>query len=189
METPKRMDISHLIQLATAFSVLVGIGLVVFELRQAKAIATANLIAQQFQFGSAQTTAMLGDNAAQSWVKGCIDPEALDPEDVAILDIIHWSIFNKINLLGILRDRANLDLELTSYAEGVAKEIFATPYGRSWWEVNRAGLPVALVSLGDPILADIGPPRCLETYKGYTDPSTTKLVLSGEDDSMKHGDE
>ena len=174
----KRIGIADLVQVIVAISVLVGLGMVIIELRQAKALSTADLLSQQFQMGAARESSLLGDNAARSVVKSCLEPEALEPEDIAILDSIHWSIYNGLSFLGLVRNTAGLDLELKEYAADIVKNIFSTPFGRSWWELNRSHLPDELVAIGDPILQSSGPPRCLEMYKYYSDQLNTRPEAS-----------
>ena len=80
----KRMNIDKAniwIQLTTAFAVLVGIGLVVWELQQVRTLTRAQLTNDMFSITAGNHAAMLGENAAALYG---FDLEALRPSAEAL---------------------------------------------------------------------------------------------------------
>jgi hypothetical protein len=68
--------------------VLIGLGVLIVELRQSSAIAEAQFYLDQIETNEALEIAMLGDSPAAVWEKSVFDPESLSPAEIRVMDAI-----------------------------------------------------------------------------------------------------
>ena len=71
--------------IATCVAVVIGTGLVIWELRQGREIAQAQLTAAAFGRLSQEIQSLLGEESMEIKAKACTSPESLTPADMAIL--------------------------------------------------------------------------------------------------------
>ncbi len=79
------MKIFDWVQVITGLAVVIGLVLVVYELRQTRDMVHHDMVNAGIAMRSEQMTSFTGENPAAAWVKGCLDPEKMTPEDVAVL--------------------------------------------------------------------------------------------------------
>ena len=77
--------LTNWIQLATGVAVLIGLGLVIWELQQTREIAVAQQVDDSMSRYSNQLQAMMGEESARSLAKACDEPDSLTTEDMIIL--------------------------------------------------------------------------------------------------------
>ena len=151
------------LQLAASIAVLAGLVLVVFELRQSRAIAEAQIISDSFAIGAANVSTVLGERAADVLARACTAPESMSHEDLVIAKYYY------VHRIALVRRLASISVGTGVYADSnwreyarniVLPEVFDSAVGRAWWQVERpAG---ELGEIGDALLAESGPPGCGE---------------------------
>jgi len=67
-------------------AVLVGLIFLIVEIRQNSAIAEAQFYLDMRDTSNAVETAFLGDNLSEVWAKSVIDPGALTPSEIRVMD-------------------------------------------------------------------------------------------------------
>ena len=77
--------LSTAVQITTLFALVIGLLLVLWELRITRDIARVELIAEGSAQNSARIQAMMGEESAASWARACDAPESLTTEDLIIL--------------------------------------------------------------------------------------------------------
>ena len=93
------------IQIATTGAVVVGLGLVIFELRQTKELTRLQLTQASADEVAMENIAIMGENAASVLRKACLAPETLTEDEIFVLDT-----FFKIKLTRVLRYKEQDDL-------------------------------------------------------------------------------
>ena len=153
-------------QLIAAIAVVFGLGLVVWELQQAREIARVEQHMARFAVYDEGIRHMMGENAAQSLAKACDSPDDLTTEDMIVLGHYYNVVLNRFrSALGA----AELSDDLTSSDwrqwHGNFHIIFATEYGRWWW--SHQSWEPEIMQAGSRILAEDSLIVCSEYYDQY----------------------
>lgn len=162
------MKVADWIQIMTAIAVIAGLGLVIYELRQTKELALADLLLQGYAFANDVDNTLIGENAAESLAKDCLG-EKLTPRDVIVLDGYFSAMFDKANAYRVVMGYANEDDDWQSNTREVLAHLFATERGRIWWEVETARFHYEpeVLEIGNKLLSELGPPGCADMVLKY----------------------
>ena len=141
------------IQLVTTFAVLIGLGLVVWELRQSHELVKAQLISDDFLAQIDDQRTIMGENPAEAIMKGCITPRELTPTE--------WRINQAYLNLFTIRNERNFYLsELSSLGRDnqtstklILRRLLGLPLFRSWYEENKANVPPRIGDVAEEIIA------------------------------------
>ena len=164
-----RSDLTNWIQTLTTIAVLAGLGLVIYELRQAKALAMADLMMQQYALGNDVDNTMLGENPMESLVRDCMG-ESITPTDALLLDEYFWAVYDKADSYRATRRIVDADSKKWSeYTKTTLTLIFETERGRIWWEIwrERDAFQPDEVQIGDELLRELDPPWCADKVRQY----------------------
>lgn len=165
-------------QLVTVLAVVIGLVLVVFELRQARALARTQIIADQYAQIIQHRNTVMGENPARSIDKACNAPDSLSTEDVEVLVNYYYSLHSLV-------DRIRSVAEIGYFYEDEEYEQFSvlygqildTHFGRFWWTDMRVILETynpkmyeTMARMYEKVRDE--PPRCrsrLDRYQKYLD--------------------
>lgn len=142
---------------------LVGLVLVVIELRQARSIAEAQIISDSYAIGAANVSTVLGERSADvlAWTRTA--PQSLSHEDLVIAKYYYSHRIALVRRLASISSGTGVYPQSSwqRYArEIVLPEVFDSEVGRAWWRVETpAG---ELGEIGNALLEELGPPRCGE---------------------------
>ena len=163
-----------LIQIATSIALLAGLGLIVWELRQARAFMEFELVDRTFAEGLETWRVNLGENPMAVYAKAC-QGEELSQEDHMIL-----ANYFRIQMNLVLRNIATLNL-LEVPAEGSKTlaqfafiEIFQLDEGKrwfEWWEKRVASNQGPALQSGLRMARDAlkqGVPPCAESRREWS---------------------
>ena len=143
--------VSLCIQGLTVASVILGIGLVVWELRQQREFAETQHVSEDMNQFVTSVQSTMGENVAGSVARACDSPDSLTTEDMIVLQAYYVDVFYRI--------RKAYDVEavtsLRTYgwkraAGGNFPIIFSTEFGLWWW-AQQAGLEPELLEYGNRI--------------------------------------
>ncbi|MEQ8859293.1 MAG: hypothetical protein RIC56_11665 [Pseudomonadales bacterium] len=125
----------------------------ILELQQAREIAQAQLVADQFSLRESQRNALLGENPANSIAKACRSPGDLTDEDIEILHAFYHGLLAEPLRVDSIRTRSDFyqNEEIQRMTAVHFRTILGTPYGRYWWE-RISGLYEQI----NPTLAAVG---------------------------------
>ena len=112
-------------QSLTAVAVLIGLGLVVWELQQVKTLTRAQLSNETFAINIGYQASLLGDAPIEVLAKACMEPENLDAQDLILLGYHYDSVQRQILRLYQLDMVADLssDLEVPGWEGAGEKEL------------------------------------------------------------------
>ena len=143
--------LSHWIQILTGVAVLVGLGLVIYELRQTKTLVEAQLSSDGWAYTHSYTSMIVGENAISSLSKICTDPAAVTEADALMLNHVYSDAFFRVRRAKVVYQIAETSSPWQVMAEGLAG-IYNTPHGRWWWAKNKDRLDPEIVSVAGPFI-------------------------------------
>ncbi|MCJ7555797.1 MAG: hypothetical protein MUP90_02650 [Gammaproteobacteria bacterium] len=135
METDR---VSRWLTFGSNVGVLIGIVILIFELRQSSAIAEAQFYLDQVNLNETAELAMLGENPAAVWEKSVFDPKTLSPADVRVMDAYLGSRLYVWSDMLVLEERGFTERGAT--AENMNASIaffFGTTFAQTWWKQER----------------------------------------------------
>ena len=151
--------LSTAVQITTLLALVIGLLLVLWELRITRDIARVELIAEGSAQNSARIQAMMGEESAASWARACDAPESLTTEDLIILEHLHLEILNNLRSAFAI-ERIAGDLAVIDWLNRTSnfRRIFGTPYGRWWWQQLKLDSEISVAA--EAYLAEHGYPDC-----------------------------
>jgi len=147
------------VQIVTGIAVVVGLGLLIWELKQNREIASAQIASDNSAAILAHRSMLIGEEPASVVAKACDSPEELTSTDIEIMNNYFWSVLNLPIRISTLSE---YDFYSESDWKSRAYDSFATihgfPYGRFWWSRVRYGVQAVepeIARIGDESLAGI----------------------------------
>lgn len=161
--------ITDWLQIATGIVVIVGLALLIWELEQARELTQAQLTSEGWARLSERNLVLVEKSNAQVLTKACEEPGQLSNVELTMLDLITQDRLNALNRIYALSRDAQLyldqDRDWSRFSESTFNRIFATQFGRVWWEQSKNSAPIEIVAIGDSILQSSGSPSCGEFYE------------------------
>ena len=150
-------DLNDWLQLLASVGVIVGLALVAYELRQQHNLARAEMGSDMFSAfqswnQSAQSESILGVT-----VKAAVSPDELTSEEHLLLDMYYWNTVIVFPIREAYMQRRGVfgnemtEDDLQNVAQIAGSIIFATPYGKAWYEVNRSEMYPHIRSVLDDV--------------------------------------
>jgi len=146
------------LQISSTLAVLVGVVLVVIQLRQNAELLELQILKQDAESYVETDLGLLPEDVYQIRQKSLDEPENLTLYEYQVLDVFYWST-------GVVRWRSLYELSERGLLDDAAWQrmvwedaswLLANPFGRAYWERIKAisGLPGPLVEFVDTTLAD-----------------------------------
>lgn len=163
------MDSSKLnnwIQSITGIAVLLGIGLVVFELQQNREATISQLSSEGFQVVSQMNSSVLGDQPAEALAKACEKPDELTTAELVVLDHYYTDLIMRTRRIRTLGERGSFygpDQWKEDYGQWAF--MFETAAGRAYWKSFPHD--PELQRVGDELLSNWSRPTCGELYASW----------------------
>lgn len=155
--------IAHWIQVVATIGVLIGIGLVILELRQAKAMAEANQIHQFFAEVAQNGRAQMGENPAPILSKACSHSNEITDADLVVLD----GFFSTRWALAVrsirLEQAAEFDTPWRYVTTRVLEPVLRLEHGRQWLHQKAPGELPEFEDLVSKLLAEFENTTCADT--------------------------
>lgn len=152
------------LQIITSVVVIAGLGLVIWELKQARELTQAQLTSEGWARLSERNMAIVGENGAAVLAKACDQPGTLTSSEARVMEAITNDRLNAVNRIFALNVDAGLytgtGVDWTRFAKLSFEEIFSTEFGRRWWKVTRHRWAPEVVALGNQYLDEVGEPSC-----------------------------
>jgi hypothetical protein len=162
-------SIGNWIQLITSIAVLLGLGLVVWELQQNREATMSQLSSDHYQIAAQERAAVLGENAANALAKACFKPTELTDAELVVLDHFYNGMINRVHRMLALSRRGGF------YSDDYWKDrmgnldlLFVSKPGRAYWtSVASVWVDPELRAAGDRYLADWSFPTCEEEHSAW----------------------
>ena len=163
----RQLRFADWIQILTGLGVLFGLGLVIWELQQAREIAKAQQVSESFSRYSQRLQAMMGEESARAVAKACTQPDDLEIEDMLVLDKYYIEVVNSVRVAYQMSRTASA-LAVFDWRPWLPslEEIFRTKYGRFWWR-NRYPFEEEIWEEGNRLLAEFEINDCPEYWSEY----------------------
>lgn len=140
-----------LIQIATGLALVIGLVLVFIELIQAKALTLAELTSQGYSEIMADARAVMGENPAPVIAKACLEPEALQPDEMLVLQAYYVSKVTQVTRLRVLELVADFGVPWQEVARQQIRDVVDTSPGQRWFEQQIKGADDTLYAIGKAI--------------------------------------
>ena len=124
------------IQIATLATVVAGVALVVYELREARLMSQAQLASDAFALYQTRQLATVGEDLAQTLGRACFEPESLTPEDGFVLNDFfnaHWNGVFRLARMELF----DFDVPASTRAQATLETILSFPSGETWYRLNK----------------------------------------------------
>ena len=129
--------LSNWIQLITAVAVLAGLTLVVFELRQAKELTQAQIVAEAFTRGVNLQLSKMAEDPRSALFKAEFRPDELTAEDAVTLDSYYAAETMMMLEMRLSDQIAGMDRRWRRNIAGMAEVVFGSKPARRWFEVQK----------------------------------------------------
>lgn len=143
-DDPKKgLNIGDWVQILSALSILIGIAAVIYEIRQTRAVAEAQLITDQSGIVVSAPVSVMGEDGARILAKACDEPEELTRAETEVLAAYYRTLlFSLISRMRVpsetgLLEEVSVGSSWVGSSVGVAGTVLGTPYGRFWWKGMR----------------------------------------------------
>ena len=128
---------AFIIEITVGLAVVAGAILVAYELYQARSINRANVLSEQTKIRIDHNIALMGENPAAVWAKGCTSYEELTPEEATI----YHAMIENLRLMAerpyLVEYFADLDYPWQLPARAPMATYLGTPLGRVY--LNQEG--------------------------------------------------
>jgi hypothetical protein len=129
---------SNWIQIITGLAVVIGLFLVFIELRQAKQLASADLVSQGFAEGLSTQRDLMGEEFATVLANACMHPDDLTDDQIVALDFYFQVQLNNVIRMEFLVQVADIPAPDIVLMENL-RPIMVTKHGRYW--ITQKELP------------------------------------------------
>jgi hypothetical protein len=142
--------ISDWVQIVTGVAVLVGLGLVVWELSQSRDVAYAQLSSDGTDQYLQHAVPKMGENPATALAKACNDPHSLSDEELVVLDA-YFTVIVAVPLraYNITRRSGLYEAQWENLVRVMFPLILRSIPGRTWWANEKAVYPPEIGTLVD----------------------------------------
>lgn len=177
-----RERIIEYVQIVTGIAVLIGLMLVVYELRQSRQIARAEISASTWSEINELGMRLLGETPQLTLRKACLAPSELT-EDDWFLASQFWSIqISRTDRLQLLADSGGYDFDVEQATRNNVRYVFGTPAGRLWLEKlleGRFGFSPNTVAIVREVADELdwnAPFNCSEDMSNLIESAEMKFV-------------
>lgn len=161
-----------MIQVSSALAILIGLALVVWELKQARDLVTAQLVSDTLITRQQSHWSLMGENPMVVISKACSPSEHLTEDEFRIAILYYQTILlEPIRRIEIAGASALFDDQDWKEIATVEFSLIAqSEFGRWWWQMAKGSyLPFQpdLVAFGDEIVEASPDPDCGAIYRVY----------------------
>ena len=162
--------LGNTIQLITLVSVVGGIGLVIWELRQQREFAEAQQVFNISTLHRSSLQTLMGEEVSASLEKACDNPDSLTTKDMHVLINYYREMVGRIRTnYQVSQVTSMTTFDWRSAAQGNFPTVFATDYGRWLWKQGSLYAEPEIRVIGDEIFERLSSsrPSCSSFFDGY----------------------
>jgi hypothetical protein len=126
------------VQIVSNMAIIVGLVVVIFELRQSHTIAEAQLTNEDYGTIRGHYSALMGDNAADALAKAKAAPDKLTDAERIVVDAHLLSLYVQLGAYEFIADTTGFYEDWQEVVPVMYKREFNFPYARDWWLRERA---------------------------------------------------
>jgi len=132
----KYLQIEVWIQIATSLAIILGLGLVTYEMRLTRQIAFTDMTQEAMTEMSRRQTAIYGEEAAETLARACLTPHELSNADKVILEAVFTSQLQFAIRIKLLEDTGGINTIWDSQLRGIVNVITGYPQGERWMQLG-----------------------------------------------------
>ena len=140
-------------QIISNVAIIVGLGLIVYELDQSKKVANGQMIDAAASRLDDQFLAMMGEDPRGALAKAALRPGDLDENDAVTLDAFYRSITTGWSYLHFTSELLGVDRHWRGAAQLQARVFFSSEPGLRWLQGVAADPPLGQTEIYDLALA------------------------------------
>jgi hypothetical protein len=123
---------SNWFQIISNVAIIVGLGLVIYELNQSKQFIHAQLGNEQMTRLSDRQLTMMGEDPRDALARAALDPSNLDEKDAVTLDALYTDVLNGWSILRFNSETIGADNGWRFVVANEARIYFSSDPGRRW---------------------------------------------------------
>jgi len=131
---------SNWFQIISNVAIIVGLGLVIYELNQSKQFIHAQLSNEQMTRISDRQLTMMGEDPRDALARAALDPSNLDEKDAVTLDALYTDVMNGWSILRFNSETIGADNAWRFVVANEARIYFSSDPGRRWLNAWAEGL-------------------------------------------------
>ena len=150
-------NLFDIVQLVTGIAVVIGLVLVIWELKQAREMARAQLISDSYQIRYARHAAVMGENASEAISKACREEE-LSSAEARVVMAYYQAQLDEVFRRKLIGDESGLyeDEDWKAIARLELRGILSSKFGRLFWEhTTYVDYLPELASIADKVMKDL----------------------------------
>jgi hypothetical protein len=136
-------SIDRWIQLATAFAVVIGIALVVWELQQTRALTSAQIAHGNMDELSQERTGLYGEELGEILALACYEPWKLTESQAFVLDAYFDNQLLRVVRYWVEVEAAGFSTDWRLLSQRHIEKILGFPRGKTWLEGRFSRVPYA----------------------------------------------
>jgi len=147
--TPINEKLNLSVQVLTIITLVIGVALVVYELRQTRELAKVQIISDSYALFVENNLSWLGEEPLEVVAKSCTDPESLTNKELDMLTVFYVQSMNHMMRVKLISEES--DVYPDDYWKALASSmsvIFVTKIGRAWW-LTYEGADPGVRAIGD----------------------------------------
>ena len=135
-------NLHNFVQVSTTLALLVGVALVVYELRQTRDLASSNFQSETLIARIAGFQAVGGESFADAIANVCTSTDSLSAKDLVVLDAYFDQHYFSAGRLNHLEQSGNFGIPLESLLPLYYRKITDIPMGWDWLQVKLETVPI-----------------------------------------------
>ena len=167
-------EVNDWLQVLTGVSVVVGVVLVLIQLRQNEDLTFSQVRSEQYDAWQFIDTLAMSESFAKVMVRALETPDELTLEDAIELDGRMFAILDQFDRLYDLASLGIFDGDPDGMVTPNVEYYFGNRFAISWWAEKKAQFNPALVNAVDSVISDVSPDGNLEYYKRILEGSKSK---------------
>ena len=169
----KMHDANELIQTLVGLSVIVGVILVVLQLRQNEVLTFGEVRSEQYDAWQYIDALPLSSTFAEVMVRALDAPDELTLEDAIELDGRMFAILDQFDRIYDLSELGIFDGDPDGMVTPNVEYYFGNRFAMSWWFERKSQFNPRLVAAVDSMIGKVSPDANLEYYRRILDRSRT----------------
>ena len=156
-------------QLVTNIGVILGLLVVVYEIRETRLLTQTQLASDAFALNAGTNAMVAGELLPEALARACFRPKELTDEDTVVLQAYYSDLWNPINRM-LYVEAFGFDVPIEELIQAQTTTITATQAGVEWYKLQQ--LPERVRLIADGVADDANGHLCasyLGAMRSYQD--------------------
>ena len=146
--------LNNWVQTLTSAAVIIGLALVVLEIRENNAIAEDEALTEFWTNWIALSTPEYSSDIGSAYIKSINDPESLSDEEMFKLGSWLTAAMSTYGQMFLMQEQGRVSADYRSDLAGDVEYYFGTTFARAWYAENRDWFPPVMTEVIDEQLKD-----------------------------------